>query len=486
MRPYSSEVVGTKAGDPGLADDLRTLFQAFSCRWRLIATIVGVFLLLGLAFVWVSAPAYTSSVDIFIDPRERNLVDLGVTPTGLGSSSQGADAALVESQIAILGSRAVLGALIEREKLELDPEFNGDSSGLAGTIRDSVKVLLYGPNFGDYTQATRFDRALAKLERVVKVKRVSQTYVLNISVTTGSPTRSARLANALAAIYLTQGQAAADDSAREAAHSLEARLAELHDASEQSQRAVEDYRRDNGLMGVQGVLVAERRAAELSAQAVSASIDAETARVTLDGLRRGGAGAAVSEIATRLRIQIEQARLEEQTIARTFGTRHPRLEPARDARISLERALDAEIARILARAESDHRNAVSRQASLEAMLAQSEDRLARSNTASVKLRELEQVAERNRSLYDAFATKAKKAREQISLPTTTARILSVAEPASVPSEPRILVVFGVSLFLGVVVGFGAVWVMWLFLGPPAAATSRPPLSANGRRTVTAR
>jgi uncharacterized protein involved in exopolysaccharide biosynthesis len=482
MPSHSSEVVGIRSGEPGLADDLRTLFRAFSCRWRLIASIVAISLLLGLAVVWVSAPAYTSSVDIFVDPRERNLVDLGVTPTGLGSSSQGADAALVESQIAILGSRAVLGALIEREKLELDPEFNGDSSGVAATVRGAVRAFLYGPNAGDYGHATRFDRALAKLERVVKVRRVSQTYVLNISVTTGSPTRSARLANALAAIYLTEGQTAADDSARESAQSLGARLAELRSESERSQRAVEDYRRDNGLIGVQGMLADERRTAELSAQAVAASVATDSARVALEGLRRGDTGAVVSEIATRLRIQIEQARLEEQAIAGTFGARHPRLAPARDARVSLERALDAEIARILARAETDHRNAVTRQASLEAMLAESESRLAQSNAASVRLRELVQIAERNRALYEAFATKAQKAREQVSLPTTTARILSVAEPASVPSEPRIVVVFGVCLFLGVVVGLGAAWLMWLFVGPPAAA-KHPSVAAKERRPV---
>jgi uncharacterized protein involved in exopolysaccharide biosynthesis len=485
MPSHASEMVGVRSGEPGLADDLRTLFRAFSCRRRLIASIVATFLLIGLGFVWVSAPAYTSSVDIFVDPRERNLVDLGVTPTGLGSSSQGADAALVESQIAILGSRAVLGALIEREKLELDPEFNGTATGVGAMLRDGVKALVYGPNVADHTHASRFDRALARLERVVKVKRVSQTYVLNISVTTGSANRSARLANALAAIYLGEGQTAADDSALEAARSLEARLAELRDASEKSQRAVEDYRRDNGLMGVQGVLVDERRLAELSAQAVAASVATQSARVVLEGLRRGDADAVVSEVATRLRIQIEQARLEEQAIAGTYGTRHPRLAPAREARISLERALEAEIARIVARAESDHRNAETRQASLEAMLAQSEDRLARSKAASVKLRELEQIAERDRSLHDAFATRAKKAREQIALPITTARILSAAEPASVPSEPRLAVVFGVCLFLGVTVGFGAAWLMWLFRGPPVPAASAA-ASAAARRPVAAR
>lgn len=449
---------------PTFSDDLRALIEAFAARWLMIAVIIAVFLMLGIGYIWMAKPGYISSVDIFIDPRERKLANLDVAPTGLGSSSQGADAVLVESQVAILRSRSVLGTLVEREGLASDAEFAGDASeGPLAQVRNLGKMLVYGPNVDRYNQMTPFDRALAKLERVVEVKRVGQTYVLNVSATTGSPDRSARIANAVAEIYLAEAQNAVDSSALESADSLEARLANMQQASEASQRAVEAYREEQGLLGTQGVLVDEQQLGDLTAQVVTASIATLAARAALDEIRLSGASASKSilssDIAAQLRVQLDQAISEEKALENTFGQRHPRLVRARESRLSLQTALEAELARVTERAESDYKKASETEASLKALLTQFKERLANSNTASVKLRELEKIASRDRALYDQFATRAKQAREQISLPTTTARIISVAEPASRPSEPRVIIVLGVSLFLGLAVGFGTAWLL---------------------------
>lgn len=465
-----AEATRGRGGDPTFADDLRTFVGAFTSRWRLIALVMAIALGLGVAYLWTAKPGYTSSVDIFIDPRERKMVDLDVAPTGMGSSSQGADTALVESQVAILRSRSVLSTLIRREGLESDGEFGGAASeGLVAALRQGAKALVYGPNAGSYGQMSPLDLALDKLDKAVRIKRVGQTYVLNVSVTTGAPDRSAKLANALAGIYLAEGQQAGDDSALETARSLEARLEELRRTSEASQRAVEDYRKEQGLIGAQGALVDERQLAELTAQVVSASIATKSARAALEEVRRGGADPSSSilssDIATQLRLQLDQALSEEKIAAATYGDRHPRLVRARENRQSLQRALQAELSRVSERAASDFQKASETEASLKALLDQYEARLAGSNAASVRLRELEEAAARDRALHDSFATRARQAREQISLPTTTARIISVAEPASRPSEPRVAIVLAVALFLGGVAGFGLAWLMHLLAGP---------------------
>lgn len=462
--------------EPTLADDIRLLFEAFSMRWRLIAAITAAFLLLGIGYLWVASPAYTSGVDIFVDPRERKLVDLGGAPSGMGSSSQGADNALVQSQVAILKSRAVLSALIEREGLLEDSSFGAAASGGFGAVvKDAIKALIYGPNVGSYGQMSPLDRTMDKLSRAIDIERVGQTYVLNVAVTTGSPEQSARLANAIAEIYIADGQNAVDSSALEAAQSLEARLAELRAVSEASQRAVEDYRSANGLIGAQGVLVDEQQLAELTARVTAAAVTTEQTRAALDEIRRAGANAESilsSDIASQLRMRLDQARSEEQVLAGIYGQRHPRLAQARETRVSAERALNAELSRIRDRAESDHKRAVETERSLKALLDQYQARRAGSNSASVKLRELQQVAEQDRAMFEALAMRAKQAREQVALPSTTARIISMAEPASQPSEPRMRIVLAVSLFLGLVFGFGTAWLMHLLFGPPTPRHAR--------------
>lgn len=458
--------------ETSFANDLRTLVQAFTCRWKLIASIMLASLFVGLVFVWMSKPSYTAGVDIFVDPRERNLANLDVVPTGLGSSSQGADAALLESQIAILGSRPLLGRLIEKENLTSNPQFAGGGSG--GLIRTLGKTLIYGPNAGDYGAVSPFDAALQKLQKSIEIKRVNQTYVLNITVTTGSASLSAELANALAQLYLEDGQSTINNSALEAARGLENRLDDLRKASEASQRAVEAYRSQNNLIGTQGGLTDEQQLTNLNTQLATASIATRAAKAALDEVRNAGATTAnpllSSDLATQLRIQLDQARSQEAVLAGTYGARHPRLTQARQNREALEQALKAELGRVFARAQSEYNRAAETEQSLKTLIAQSEQRVAGSNSASVKLRELEQAAARDRSLYDTFATRAKQAREQIALPATTARIIAPAEPPSRPASPKVGMIFAACLFLGTVAGFGLAWLLYLINGAP---TSRP-------------
>ena len=457
---------GGHAIEASLAEDLRTLARAFSSRWRLIAAIVFLCVFAGFAFVWLSPKTYTSTVSIFIDPRERGLVDLRVAPTGMGSSSQGADGALVDSQMTILTSRSVLGQLVERERLDVDPAFVSNSTGPIGELKRAVATVLYGGDRSRGAEVSPFDRALAGLQKAVDVKRVDNTYVLNVSVTTGSPTRSATLANALGDIYLSDGQSVVDDSARESAASLEARLVELGRVTEESEQAVETYRRQNGLLDTNGVPLAERQVGELSSQLLGATVAAEAAKAALEALRENGAGASASDLASQIRMEIGQARAEESMLSDTYGPRHPRLVRAQEHRRGLERALDAEVARVLAKAEADYRAASAQQAALKDMLAKAQESLARSNAASVRLRELEQVAKQNRELFDSFSTKAKQAREQISLPATTARVISPAQPATKPTAPRASLILAASAFVGCVAGFGAAWFLYLIIGPP--------------------
>jgi len=227
-------------------------------------------------------------------------------------------------------------------------------------------------------------------------------------------------------------------------------------------------------MDAQGALVDERQLTELSAQAVSASVAAESARVTLENLKRDGAEAATSDVIKQLQVQIDQARSNYKALASSLGPRHPKLRESSQTVASLEASLNAELARVVKRAQDDYDKAKQTETSLKALLARSTDALAQSNTASVKLNELQQVADQDKALYDSFANKAKQMRQQISLPTTTARIISIAQPAARPSAPRVPLILAISLFLGGLVGFGTAWAMHIFT--PTKPAQKKPLS----------
>lgn len=471
MRAYGG------GGDaPSLAQDLHVLSRAFVSRWKLIVLVMAACLFVGLAYVWITPPSYTSSVDIFVDPRTRDAAGLNVSPTGLGTSSQGADSGLVESQLKLLTSRSVMEKLVAREELTSDPEFAaGPGQGIGAMLRGIVRLVIYGPNGGEAADTDPEGRAIEKLGRAIKVERVGQTYVLNVAVTTGSRNRSADIANSLAAIYVEQTQVTADGNALETAESLEARLAELQATSEASRLKVEDYRRANGLVGARGILGDEQQLAAMNDRLTDAIVATQTARAALDAARQAGTGAGSilsSASIDQLRIQIAQSRSDENVLSGTLGNRHPRLVQARENRLALEQELEAEMRRIIARAQSDYDRALETEASVRALVAQYEQQQANADQASVQLAELEQAAEQDRQLYDAFAIRAKQAREQIALPSSTARIISSAVPAIQPSGPKALLALAASGLGGAILGFGLAWLLYILKGEPMPAPAR--------------
>lgn len=468
-----------------LADDMQILSRALLTRWKLILTIVVIALITGIGFLWQSAPIYRSTVDILVDPRARTIVGMDVVSAGLGSSSLGSDTGLVDSQVQILQSRSTLGAVID--KLGLANARPASTSPLAGVI-GMVRAVLYGPNSADYASASPVDRALNELRSSLRIERVGNTYVLRVTVSSESSQAASDIANTLAAEYIAQGQAAINEATSETAAALEARLAELKSNSDTAQQALEDYRTANGLIDAQGVLVDEQQLRDLNDQVTRASVDTEMARARLAEVERlrGQPAAAIassntltSTSADAIRLQLDTAVAEAQSLAGIYGPLHPTRVQAQQRIASLETALLQEFRRIEARASSDYETAQSSENALRALLTQSEARRAGSNQATIRLRELQTAADAARSIYDAFALRAAQTREQVDLPTNTSRIISAAEPASQPSEPRLPIVLGASAFLGLVVAFGAAWTLHLLRGTPVP----PSAPMTGRRST---
>src|SRR5438445_6641409 len=77
-------------------------------------------------------PRYTASAQLYVDPRELQLVDRELTPRAQDLSGL---TMVVESQARLITSNTVLLRVIQETRLEKDPEFGGrDSKGLVGSL----------------------------------------------------------------------------------------------------------------------------------------------------------------------------------------------------------------------------------------------------------------------------------------------------------------------------------------------------------------
>src|ERR1700719_4633017 len=77
------------------------------------------------------APKYTATSQLYVDPRELQLVDRELTPRSQDLSGL---AMVVESQARLITSNSVLLRVIQDTDLDKDPEFGGQSRSLMASL----------------------------------------------------------------------------------------------------------------------------------------------------------------------------------------------------------------------------------------------------------------------------------------------------------------------------------------------------------------
>jgi polysaccharide biosynthesis transport protein len=233
-----------RAAEPVALDALLPLMKRYAL---LFIAIVATFVIAAAAYVVIAVPSYVATTQLLIESQkgqpfmlEPGMMDLTI------------DNAHVESQVEILRSERISTQVIRQLGLTADPEFRGeiDPGTEAARIRPTIS------NFGER----------------LSVRRVGQSYVLEISFRSRVAAKSATIANAVVAAYLQDQIDARAQTARQGTEWLQARIDELSVQLRDSARAVQDFRtaRDgNASTGRMSVIDAETRLAELDSRVQS-------------------------------------------------------------------------------------------------------------------------------------------------------------------------------------------------------------------------
>lgn len=485
LLPYPREIPGTLVPRPGatalptLGDELRQGMAIFLVGWKtiLFTTVAAIILVIG--YIWITQPLYSARADILIDPRQKQILSGAVTPTGLGSSALGADTLLLDSQIQVIESQSVLGRILREEDLVNDPEFVGTASSSStsplGRLKNLAKSIVYGPQ-GSPPPLSPHDAAMKTLRKRLTVERADNTYVISISMLSTDPEKAARIANRIAEVYVEVTSEAVAESTGEAAATLDARLNQLRAAAEAADQAVESYRAKNGLIGAQDLLVVEQQLRDLNTDLGKARLDTEAAKADLqqaqqatgpNGIDTNRIESNESPVMAQLLVLLAQLDAEQAQLGRTLLPSHPAYAEVRDRKAALLASIKAEHGRILDRLQTRYDAALDKQNGLETRLHALEQKTAEANLATVHLHELEQTAGADRAVYQEFLKRSKEASEQVGLPSSTARVISSAQPASRPSFPQVPLFLMTSAAIGLMAGLALVWIRHILRRPPA-------------------
>jgi len=406
-------------------------------------------LLLVMLFVLVVPHRYTAVTQILIDPTDFHAVGNDLTPANLAN-----DAALmqVESQVRVLTSDSVLRRVIKTESLDLDPEFAGQQSWFSDTPSGGTTLA-----------------ALNALRRDVSVKRTERTYVVDVSVTSKSPEKAARIANAIARAYLAEQTDVRSDSARQVSQSLTGRLNELKDRVRDAENRVETFKAHNNILSVlgsNGQLVNEQQLTELNNQLGIARARAAAAKARLDQIQQvqlskdeiGAFPEAVqSQTITALRSQYAEVMRREAEQMTSLGERHPAVIEIQAEAVRLRRMIEDEVHRIALSARSEYESARANEETLAANLEKLKGGAVTTNEAMVTLRELERDMQANRTVYEAFLVRARETGEQERVDTKNIRVISPADlPLRRSFPPSNLLLAMAALLFGVASGSGIV------------------------------
>ena len=432
---------------PSQTISLHGLLRAFlSHKGKIVAALLSG-LALAISYIALVTPSYTATASIFVDPRTRKVVTDEILQGGFGS-----DLSLVESQVSILTSDAVLRRVVEKLNLTADPDFVPVSSD--GLVARLKKRFLPKKEEADPTAV-----ALQTLAQLVKAQRAQKTYVIDVEVTHKSPSKAAKIADAMVDAYIADQTAAKSNEAKRVNSLIDSRLDELRNQVRIADTRVDDFKKTNKILTSEGAVVTEQELNKMSAELITAravaaenkarseqiqsAITAGTSPETLsDGLRAYGL--------QRLRDQLTQVARREAALSSQLQPRHPLLVEVRSQLAEVKTQITTELQRVASAAQNDYQVAANREKDLAAQIERTKDDVGRTNTAQIKLRELEQEAQASRELLKVFLTRAKETREQENISTPDARIIT---PATIPTKSSKLSAVLV-LSLGLLGGLG--------------------------------
>jgi uncharacterized protein involved in exopolysaccharide biosynthesis/Mrp family chromosome partitioning ATPase len=435
------------------------------------------------------SPKYTASAQLYVDPRELQLVDRELTPRAQDISGL---AMVVESQARLITSNNVLLQVIKDTSLDTDPEFGGTAArGIFASL-----LGLFGIEFRPTAEQQKLVQmgALEALNRHINVKKTDRTFIVDIDVWSFDPAKAAMLANAISKAYLAESKQSQATAARRATSDLSGRLKELQERLRNAENTLAVYKAQNNFVGTQDTLISDQQLSASNQRLAAAralTLDAQSKYDQIEASRRASSDAGAipealqSPTIANLRAQFAEAKKRQAELQSELGPRHPALRQMEKQVEDLRRTVNEEVERYAQSAKNDLTRARDFEVSLNKALETQKRQSVQMSQASVRLRELEREVEASRDVYQSFLKRSRETEEQESLNTSSARVIG---DATVPQRRTFPPAMSLIAMIGFVFGAlaAAAWMIATDrLRPgPSPLQARTPVTPE-KRTVAA-
>jgi capsular exopolysaccharide synthesis family protein len=447
LQPRSDQVYTVHAG-PGAESDeeqgtpfAHYLWIINRYRWPLMA-FVGASMVAALVISSRMTPIYKSIVTVDID-RQLPLVAIG--DQGAQSDFRDADQ-FIATQEALIKSDSVLRPVVKRYKLN------------AVQSRGAFWSFLF----------PRTDRPDAPVElRELKVRRPTDTYLLEISYRSENPQLAADVANAIADSYLEHTYEIRIKASTGLANAMQRQLEELRAKMERSSGALAAFERQLNLIDPQQkTSILSNRLIQLNQEYTTAQADRMTKESAYNSMKTDLMEAVFvssqADVLRRLMDQLNEAQQRFATASAQYGPNHPEYKKAQIHLNEATKLLADAKKQIFERVRIEYEEAVNREKMLEKAVGDTKAEYDALNSHTFEYQNLKEEAQADKTLYDELTRKIQEAGINSSFQSSSIRIDDPARPAATPDSPKPLLNVALAFILSSVFGIGVVIVREMF------------------------
>lgn len=437
--------------------DVAASLRIIRARKAIILGTAGGVLALALVSLAFITQTYSATAVMMLDQRRNAVEDVNAVLSGLP-----ADAASVQNQIQLLTSRELALAVVNKLKLDRDPEFNTElpsafwNSFGAADASEKASLPIRAQRVSKGQEA-----AVNRLSRRLSVQQVGLSTSMTISVASVDAEKSARLTNAFADAYVEDQLNTKFDATHKAAEWLANRVRLVATQVQNDEDAVQKYKVDNGIVDTAtGGSIVDQQTVSVNVQLVNARADLAQKEAIYNRVlqlqRTGRAVEATQVVASpliaQLRAQEADLQRQEAQLSTRYLPQHPKMVDIQSQKQDTRRKIGAEVARVIDGLASDVAVARANMQSLQASLEQVQSKFQNQNSASVKLKALASIASSSRSIYEGLLSRLKEVQGQEGIAAADSRIISRATVPTVAS-PRFTTVIGIAIPAALVLGF---------------------------------
>jgi len=427
-------------------EDEFDLWEYWSNIRRNAGLILSLFLaaeLLTLLIVLVKIPLYTANSTILIESQAPQVLEPN-KGTGEDASS------FYKTQYEILKSRTLAARVIQALELEKNPEFAGADSKSAqsrrfltavGSLFSATRPSCDGDDRADILGVK--PGAIDKYLENLTIRPKPDTPLVTVAFTNSDPILASRIANAHVRAYIQQGYELRGRNSESALRFLKGQLGELEKGLERSEGALNDYRRQRGILAF-SLDDKNRLESERMVELNKAFADAEERRIAfqadVENIKSNDYD-AVPEVVNNSLVQnlkVELSRLQGQyaNLSNQFTPDYPDVAQLHAQLVQVRRHEQQEIDRVVESIRSKYKAAADREKELGEQLQKEKARAMSVNDASLEDAILTRNVSTNRALYTNVLERIKLLGVTSEAQVTNVSIIDAAAVPRYPSSPK--------------------------------------------------